>query len=82
MSDKELQYSFKNNPQNMQYNVAHTATIQDGVWIVNWIYWISIQYTQLKCKHFTANSQLSLSDVLSGWQPLLWHPLPSLISSA
>jgi hypothetical protein len=62
--------------------VARTATIRDGVWTVNWIYWITIQYTQLQCKHFTANSQLSLSDVLSGWQPHLWHPLPSLNSSA
>jgi hypothetical protein len=40
---------------------------------------IGSQYsTQLQCKHFTTNSQLSLSDVLSGWQPLLWHHLKSL----
>jgi hypothetical protein len=30
----------------------------------------------------TTDSQLSLCDVLSGWQPHLWHPLPSLNSSA
>jgi hypothetical protein len=46
--------------------VARAATIRDGVWIVNWIYWITIQYIQSQCKHSVANSQLSPSDVLSG----------------
>jgi hypothetical protein len=29
----------------IMYIVAHTATIRDGVWIDNWIYWTQLNYT-------------------------------------
>jgi hypothetical protein len=53
-----------------KYIVARTATIWHGVWIVNRIYWIPIQYTQLQSKHFTINSQLSPSGLSQShnWQ--------------
>jgi hypothetical protein len=38
------------------YCRAYVATLYDGVWIVNWVYWIPIQYTQSQCIHFATHT--------------------------
>jgi hypothetical protein len=63
------------------------ATILDGVWIDNWIYWIT---NQLRTIYSVYTLQLSTTEsLLFLWRlrlqlcnhrcnQLLWHPLPSL----
>jgi hypothetical protein len=62
--------------------VARTATIQDGYWIYNWIYWITNSYTQLQCIHFITRNNwvpsLPLKTPDPALQPLLQ---PTLMAS-
>jgi hypothetical protein len=41
----------------LSYCRAYVATIQDRVWIDNWIYWITLNYSYsvLQCTHFTVH---------------------------
>jgi hypothetical protein len=41
-----------------KYNLSRVcvATIKDGYWIDNWIYWITQSYTQLQCIHFVTHN--------------------------
>jgi hypothetical protein len=41
-------------------NVARTATLWDGVWIHNWIYWITVYNLQFTTVHFTVFPRSSL----------------------
>jgi hypothetical protein len=61
---------------------AYTATIKDGYWIDNWIYWITISYTtRLQCITLYNSQQLS-SLPLKTPAPTLQPPLqPTLMAS-
>jgi hypothetical protein len=47
------------------YCCAYVATIRDGVWIVNWIYWVSIQIHSITV--YTLHNRLAAESL---WRPI------------
>jgi hypothetical protein len=60
-----------------EYCRAYVATIWDGYWIDNWIYWITHSYTQLQCIHsysFTVHyNTCRVSSLCLHWVPVFQY---------